>query len=112
MEDPNLVNKEENQKQDNIINESESINRNVKFNPENIIKDNIKIQEKVSSIFAKQIDGIVKREEIIDKVIAVYPGTNRTSVIPSDYCYNILNKDSTFLIFDYLNHLDQVITNV
>lgn len=98
LADPNLVIKEENQKQDNITNESESLGKNVIFNPVNVNKDNIKIQEKVSSIFAKQIDGIIKREEIIDKVIAVYPGTNRTSVIPSDYCYNIINKDSTSFI--------------
>ena len=99
LEDPNLVDKKENQKQDNITHESESIGKNVIFNPVNINKDNLKIQEKIISIFAKQIDGEIKREEIINKVIEVYPGTNRTSVIPSDYCYNIINKlSSSFTI--------------
>lgn len=34
------------------------------------------------------------REEIIDKVLKYFPDTNRSSVIPSDYCYNRTNKGS------------------
>jgi hypothetical protein len=99
LEDPNLVNKKENQKQDNFTHESESIVKKVIFNPININKDNLKIQEKVSSIFTKQIDGVIKREKIIDKVIEAFPGTKRASLLPSDFCYNIINKDpSSFTI--------------
>jgi len=31
-------------------------------------------------------------EEIIDRVVEHYPGTNRRSILPSDYCYNLTNK--------------------
>ena len=34
----------------------------------------------------------MSRKEIIDAVCARFPGTNRGSVIPSDYCDNIYNK--------------------
>lgn len=50
-------------------------------------------RDKVLNVFKGQIDKIFLREEIIDLVVHAYPGTNRTSVIPSDYCYNKINAD-------------------
>lgn len=97
LEDPNFIREKENQKQDNITHEIKTAKtvKNVVYNSEHKDRDDIKVHQKVNSVFAKKIDGEIKREEIIDKVLEVYPGTNRSSVIPSDYCYNIINKDST-----------------
>ena len=50
---------------------------------------------------------ILTRREIIDTVCKKYPDTNRTSIIPSDYCDNISNKDpqsGLVHIFHYLKH--------
>jgi hypothetical protein len=53
------------------------------------------IRDKVLSAFENRTGKMFKREEIIDLVVATYPGTHRGSVIPSDYCYNSINKDNT-----------------
>ena len=47
---------------------------------------------------------ILTRREIIDAVCEKHPGTNRTSIIPSDYCDNLTNKGITrcIPIFHYL----------
>ena len=47
---------------------------------------------------------ILSRREIIDAVCTKFPGTNRSSVIPSDYCNNITNKGifRCIPIFHYL----------
>jgi len=57
---------------------------------------NLRIQDKVSSVFRNKIGEEFLREEIIDLVVNAYPGTNRSSVIPSDYCYNLINAGIAF----------------
>jgi len=59
-------------------------------------KTEIKIKDKVLSVFQDRIDEKFSREEIIDLVVIAYPGTNRSSVIPSDYCYNLINATLPF----------------
>lgn len=64
-----------------------------------------KISEKLYDLFAShRLGEIFTRKEIIDMVVAVFPGTNKTSVIPSDYCYNIINAGIKFQyhLFEYL----------
>jgi len=57
-------------------------------------QDEAKIKDKVLSIFKKnRVGEKFGREEIIDLVVNTYPGTNRGSVVPPDYCYNKINKD-------------------
>jgi len=51
------------------------------------------IKDKVFSIFQHMARQMFGRQEIIDLVVNAYPGTNRGSVIPSNYCYNSVNKD-------------------
>jgi hypothetical protein len=64
----------------------------------------LKIKDKVSNVFKDRVGGTFLREEIVDLVVAAYPGTNRSSVIPSDYCYNIINAGIKFdfHVFEYL----------
>jgi hypothetical protein len=72
-----------------------------------IHKSNKTILAKICTIFNnKYIGKILSSKEIIDLVIQTYPGTNRTSVISSDYCYNITNKGISFKnhIFEYLEN--------
>ena len=59
-------------------------------------KTEIKIKDKALSVFQDRIGEEFSREEIIDLVVIAYPGTNRSSVIPSDYCYNLINATLTF----------------
>lgn len=104
LADPNWTIRKENQKQNGVSYVSESKGEMILSNNNNIEKDSSKIANKIRTLFAKQTDEKLRRKEIIDKVIEVYPGTNRSSVIPSDYCYNIINKDSvsfTFRLFEY-----------
>jgi hypothetical protein len=54
------------------------------------------IQEKVIEAFQNRIRKEFLRKEIIDLVVNQYPGTNRSSVIPSDYCYNMVNAGINF----------------
>ena len=56
----------------------------------------LKIKQKVQNIFHKRIGGKFTRAEIIDLIVNNYPGTNRRSVIPSDYCYNRINSGDRF----------------
>ncbi|WP_020375132.1 DUF7225 domain-containing protein [Sulfobacillus thermosulfidooxidans] len=68
------------------------------------------IIDKVRNTFTGTTPGtILTTQEIIDRVLAKYPDVNRTSVIPSDYCYNMTNKDkesnprlAQFKIFEQL----------
>jgi hypothetical protein len=53
------------------------------------------IRDKVLLVFENRTGETFAREGIIDLVVRAYPGTPRGSVIPSDYCYNTINKDST-----------------
>jgi len=65
----------------------------------------LKIKDKVISVFQDRDGEEFIREEIIDLVVNAYPGTNRSSVIPSDYCYNIINAgiQFDFHIFEFLD---------
>ena len=64
------------------------------------------VKEKVETVFQKKIGEEFLRKEIIDLVVYAYPesGTNRASVIPSDYCYNMVNAgiNFDFHVFEYL----------
>jgi hypothetical protein len=64
----------------------------------------ITIRDKIFNVFgADHFGQILSSREIIDIVEAAYRGTNRTSVIPSDYCYNIVNRGIKFE-FHLLEH--------
>ncbi|TRZ74813.1 MAG: hypothetical protein D4R93_06015 [Deltaproteobacteria bacterium] len=54
------------------------------------IKDRVRVTLKLHT------DEVLSRQEIIDLVVHSYPGTNRSGVIPSDYCYNLYNRGITF----------------
>lgn len=57
----------------------------------------LKISEKFYALFGESNLGqIFSRKEITDMVLAAFPGTNRSSVLPSDYCYNIVNAGIKF----------------
>lgn len=53
----------------------------------------MKIPEKVTSAFRKRTDAVLTSGEIKSAVMKAYPGTVLGSIIPSDYCYNMVNKD-------------------
>jgi len=70
-----------------------------------------KIWDKVRKVFDSSHFGeTLTGEQIIDRIEAAYPrtdtdkGTNRTSIIPSDYRYNIVNNGITFK-FHYFEYL-------
>ena len=70
-----------------------------------VLTDSIKINDKIYSLFASNNLGVtLSRKQIIDMVITAFPGTQRSSVIPSDYCYNIVNAGITFdhHLFEYV----------
>lgn len=62
------------------------------------------IKEKVVSTFEGKEGQVFRRREIIEMVLKKFPDTNDTSVIPSDYCYNITNNGIkfNFHLFEYL----------
>jgi len=63
------------------------------------------IWDKVRKVFDISRFGVsLTRKQIIDMVEVTYPGTNRSSVIPSDYCYNIVNNGIAFK-FHYFEYL-------
>lgn len=66
---------------------------------------------KVRKVFdSKHFGESLTRKQIIDRIESAYPrteadkGTNRSSVIPSDYCYNIVNNGIKFK-FHYFEYL-------
>ena len=64
---------------------------------------NLTTREKVQEVFKGQVNRIFLREEIIDMVVLAYPETKRKSVIPSDYCYNMINADpSSFKLHGFV----------
>lgn len=68
--------------------------------------DRIKIIDKFYALFVqKHLGQVFSRKEIIDMILAAFPGTNRSSVLPSDYCYNIVNKGIKFEhhLFEYFD---------
>ena len=61
------------------------------------------IKDKVRKVFSNRVGRTYSSQEIIHLVEDAFPGTNRVSVIPSDYCYNTINRDPssfTFRIFE------------
>ena len=66
----------------------------------------LKIKQKVQNVFQNRNGEKFTRKEIIDLVVNTYPGTNRRSVIPSDYCYNRINSGDRF-DFHLFEWLDQ-----
>jgi hypothetical protein len=67
-------------------------------------REGVTTHDKVLDVFKDQIDKIFSRGAVVDLVVHAYPGTNRSSVIPSDYCYNKINADRrsfTFHGFEY-----------
>jgi hypothetical protein len=69
----------------------------------------MKIREKVLSVMKGKEERIFSSHEIIDMVLQKFPDTNKSSVLPSDYCYNRINKDIEkkfrlgFHVFESLN---------
>lgn len=64
------------------------------------------IKEKIEEIFNKRLGEIFFREKVIDLVVNAYPGTNRSSIMPSDYCYNMLNAGIDF-VFHFFESLGE-----
>jgi hypothetical protein len=50
-------------------------------------------QKMLSAFGDKHLGEVLTRQRIIAEVLETFPGTKPGSVIPSDYCYNILNRD-------------------
>lgn len=62
------------------------------------------IQDKFLSVFASHHQGeVLTRKQIIDMVEKAFPGTKRSSIMPSDFCYNIINAGIPFRchLFEY-----------
>ena len=87
------------EKNDHLILKKEVIDEfKIKYK---IYSTQVTILEKIKSLFHSYTGEVYKRNEIIAIVIEKYPGTNPTSIIPSDYCYNIINKAP----FSFSTHL-------
>lgn len=56
----------------------------------------ILVWDKIRNVFSNEVGKSFTRGEIINLVIEKYPDTNKGSVIPSDYCYNMINKGTSF----------------
>jgi hypothetical protein len=69
-------------------------------------KGNLTVSDKMRALFGrKNLNSILTRKEIIHAVLEAYPGTNPTSVIPSDYCYNQICKGAKYIyLFENLNN--------
>ena len=63
----------------------------------------MKVLDKILEAFKDIREGeIFSRKDIIDIVVDYFPDTKRTSVIPSDYFYNITNMGIKFSKHDRL----------
>lgn len=51
------------------------------------------IRDKVLSVFGEAIDKKLSTSEIIEMLLEAYPDTYKGSIVPSNYCYNVINKD-------------------
>ncbi|MDB5580299.1 MAG: hypothetical protein JWR80_5475 [Bradyrhizobium sp.] len=58
--------------------------------------DGLSLRSKLLSVLIGKEGTQLSRRDILDLVTTRYPGTNKSSVIPSDYCYNIINKGIPF----------------
>lgn len=70
-------------------------------------KTNLLIRDKIAQVVHTQHSPgtILSRSEIINDVCSRFPGTNRSSVIPSDYCNNRKNKDPQSGIYPFFRYL-------
>jgi len=74
------------------------------------VPDKPKTWEKFYFLFGdRNLGTVFSCEEVKEMMVAAFPGTNTGSVIPSDYCYNIVNADSIRFrhphwLFQYLGH--------
>lgn len=58
------------------------------------VRDKLTIWKKVSIVFKDiKIGNVFSKDEIKALVLDAYPGTNVSSVLPLDYCYNRINGD-------------------
>lgn len=75
---------------------------------------NIPILDKMLNVFENRVGEEFTRKQIIDLVVSTYPGTNKTSVIPSDYCYNIINRGINFQnhLFEHLEFGHYIVLGV
>ncbi len=64
-----------------------------------------KIWGKVRKVFdPSHFSELLTGKQIIDMIEAEYPGTNRDSIMPADYCYNKVNNGISFK-FHYFEYL-------
>lgn len=54
------------------------------------------VEEKVLETFQGKDGKEFWRKEIVELVIKKFPDTNKSSIMPSDYCYNITNNGIKF----------------
>ena len=67
------------------------------------------IRDKIAQVVHTQHSPgtILSRSEIINDVCNRFPGTNRSSVIPSDFCNNRKNKDPQSGIYPFFRYLQR-----
>lgn len=66
-----------------------------------------KTSDKFYTLFAsKNLGRIFTRKEIIEMLLVAFPDTKKSGVIPSDYCYNMINAGIKFEhhLFEYLGN--------
>lgn len=54
------------------------------------------IFQKFLNVFSGHEGEVFTRSKIIELICIKFPGTNQSSLIPSDYCYNLYNKGINF----------------
>ena len=63
------------------------------------------IKEKLLDVFNGKEGMMFRSHEIKDAVISRFPDTNKTSILPADYCYNKTNKGNLLVfplpLFEY-----------
>jgi len=59
------------------------------------MSEKLTTRDKVVNVFADKHGQIFSKKEVVDLVLQAYPypDTKRKSIIPSDYCYNMINVD-------------------
>lgn len=66
------------------------------------------IKDKIRLAFEGQKGKVFRPHEIIDIVQQKYPDTNKSSILPADCCYNLINKgivhQFNFHVFEWLRN--------